>query len=188
MRQAISERTPSMRRGGEGAMVAIVALMAFTAAPASAGGNEFDDGFEDQLGRLVATEVFQLGRAVLTGGYHHAAHSYGRHPDDYRPYRRHDHYRHRGHAKHHRWHHWRHHRDHGHDYDEPCNVEFHERVRRNHFKRVMTALSRSEDGQALAEYTLVLAFIALVCIIALAAIGVAVSGVLSDFASYLGGP
>lgn len=58
----------------------------------------------------------------------------------------------------------------------------------NHFKRVMTALSRSEDGQALAEYTLVLAFIALVCIIALAAIGVAVSGVLSDFASYLGGP
>lgn len=109
-------------------MFAIVALMAFTAAPASAGGNEFDDGFEDQLGRLVATEVFHLGRAVLTGGYHHAAYAYGRHHDDYGPHRGHGHYRHR--------HHWRHHH-HGYGYDEPCNVESHERVRRDRHGEVV---------------------------------------------------
>lgn len=57
----------------------------------------------------------------------------------------------------------------------------------NFFIRSLTKLSRSEDGQALAEYTLVLAFIALVCIIALGAVGLAVSGTLSDFAGYLGG-
>jgi len=51
----------------------------------------------------------------------------------------------------------------------------------------LTDLSRSEDGQALAEYSLVLAFVALACIIALGAIGLAVSGTLSDFAGFLGG-
>jgi pilus assembly protein Flp/PilA len=35
-----------------------------------------------------------------------------------------------------------------------------------------------EDGQALAEYGLILAFIAIVCVLALTALGVAVSGVL----------
>lgn len=37
-----------------------------------------------------------------------------------------------------------------------------------------------EDGQALAEYGLVLALIAIVCVIALTALGVAVSGVLGS--------
>lgn len=34
-----------------------------------------------------------------------------------------------------------------------------------------------EDGQALAEYGLILAFIAIVCVLALTALGVAISGV-----------
>lgn len=37
-----------------------------------------------------------------------------------------------------------------------------------------------EDGQALSEYGLILAFIAVVCVLALGALGVAVAGVL-DF-------
>ena len=40
----------------------------FAAAPARAGG-EFRDGFEDQLGRLVALEVFHVGHVLLTGGW-----------------------------------------------------------------------------------------------------------------------
>jgi pilus assembly protein Flp/PilA len=37
-----------------------------------------------------------------------------------------------------------------------------------------------EDGQALAEYGLILAFIAIVCVLALTALGVAVSGLLGS--------
>jgi len=47
-------------------------------------------------------------------------------------------------------------------------------------------LLTDEDGQALAETSLVLAFIALVCILALTAIGLAVSGSLNDFAAAFG--
>lgn len=50
---------------------------------------------------------------------------------------------------------------------------------------IRAALHR-EDGQALAETTLVLAFIALVCILALTAIGLAISGSLNDFAAAFG--
>lgn len=44
-----------------------------------------------------------------------------------------------------------------------------------------------EDGQALAEYGLILGLIAVVCIIALTGIGLAVSGQLSSVSSALGG-
>lgn len=57
----------------------------------------------------------------------------------------------------------------------------------NLFIRSFAGLDRPEDGQALAEYSLVLAFVALACIIALGAIGLAVSGQLSEFAGFLGG-
>lgn len=57
----------------------------------------------------------------------------------------------------------------------------------NFFISKLTKLNPSEGGQALAEYSLVLAFVALACIIALGAIGLAVSGTLSDFAGFLGG-
>ena len=36
-----------------------------------------------------------------------------------------------------------------------------------------------EDGQALAEYALILAFIAIVCVLAVTLLGVAISGALS---------
>lgn len=44
-----------------------------------------------------------------------------------------------------------------------------------------------EDGQALAEYGLILGLIAVVCIIALTGIGLAVSGQLSAVSGALGG-
>lgn len=37
-----------------------------------------------------------------------------------------------------------------------------------------------EDGQALAEYALVLAFIAIVCVLAVTALGLAISGAFSS--------
>ncbi len=40
-----------------------------------------------------------------------------------------------------------------------------------------------EDGQALAEYSLILALIAVLCLIALGALGAAVSGVLGNVAA-----
>jgi len=46
---------------------------------------------------------------------------------------------------------------------------------------IISRLDR-EDGQALAEYGLILAFIAIVCVLALTALGVAVSGVLGGVA------
>lgn len=46
---------------------------------------------------------------------------------------------------------------------------------------------QSEDGQALSEYGLILALIAVFCIIALGALGAAVSGVLDQVAAALGG-
>lgn len=53
------------------AALACAGLLA--AAPAQAG-NEFRDGFEDQLGRLAAVGVFHLGTALLVG--HHAPHTH----------------------------------------------------------------------------------------------------------------
>lgn len=44
-----------------------------------------------------------------------------------------------------------------------------------------------EDGQALAEYGLILGLIAVVCIIALTGIGLAISGQLDSVAGALGG-
>ena len=53
----------------------------------------------------------------------------------------------------------------------------------------MAILSRftDEDGQALSEYGLVLGLIAVVCIIALTAIGAAISGDLDLLSAALGG-
>ena len=56
--------------------------------------------------------------------------------------------------------------------------------------QVVTAASarlRSETGQAMAEYGLVLALIAVVCIAALTAIGLGISGSLGSITSQLGG-
>lgn len=131
MRQELSERTRSMRRKGGIAIAAILALMAFTAAPAQAGGNEFDDGFQDQLGRLVASEVFHLGKWVLAGGPHYVHHDYRPSHYEPRPHRGHGYARHYRHKRRHYRHDRGHHHGHGHRYDAPCNVETHERVRRD---------------------------------------------------------
>ena len=47
----------------------------------------------------------------------------------------------------------------------------------------LLARFRSEEGQALAEYGLIIALIAVVCILTLTAVGVAVSGELGDIAA-----
>ena len=46
----------------------------------------------------------------------------------------------------------------------------------------LAARFRKEEGQALAEYSLILAFIAAACILALGALGLALAGQLNAFA------
>jgi pilus assembly protein Flp/PilA len=52
---------------------------------------------------------------------------------------------------------------------------------------MIKALLNREDGQALSEYGLILGLIAVVCIIALTAVGVAIQGDLDLLSSALGG-
>jgi len=47
----------------------------------------------------------------------------------------------------------------------------------------LLARSRSEEGQALAEYGLIIALIAVVCILTLTTVGVAISGNLGEIAA-----
>ena len=51
--------------------------------------------------------------------------------------------------------------------------------------RVIMARFEREDGQALAEYGLLLALIAVVCILALTALGIAISGTLGSITAKL---
>ncbi len=63
---------PTRRRAARRPLIALAVFAGaalFAAAPAQAGG-EFRDGFEDQLGRLAALEVFHLGHTLLAS---HAA-------------------------------------------------------------------------------------------------------------------
>lgn len=52
---------------------------------------------------------------------------------------------------------------------------------------IVRALRRvdGEDGQALAEYSLVLAFVAMGCIVVLGALGLLVAGYIDDFTAAL---
>jgi Flp pilus assembly pilin Flp len=52
--------------------------------------------------------------------------------------------------------------------------------------REIITRTRGEDGQALAEYALILALIALACIAILGALGLAISGSLAEFISAAG--
>jgi hypothetical protein len=93
---------PTRRRAARRPLIALTVLACaalFMAAPAQAGG-EFRDGFEDQLGRLAALEVFHVGHILLAG---HASPYYeGR----YAPQHRQHHHKHpRHHVGHHRHHH-----------------------------------------------------------------------------------
>ncbi len=51
----------------------------------------------------------------------------------------------------------------------------------------LVARFRSESGQALTEYGLIMALIAVVCMAALGLIGLAIAGFLDDIAAELGG-
>ncbi len=49
-----------------------------------------------------------------------------------------------------------------------------------HFLRIVSRVNE-ERGQALAEYSLILAFVAMACIIALGALGLAIAGQIDAF-------
>jgi hypothetical protein len=94
-------------------VIACAAL--FMAAPAQAGG-EFRDGFEDQLGRLAALEVFHLGHILLAGHaspyyeMRYAQVHYVPYEVRYAPHHQHHHYKHHHkHPRHHVGHHRHHH-------------------------------------------------------------------------------
>lgn len=71
-------RHEKIRRRRRGAfLTAAASLLCFglAAAPASAGG-EFKDGFEDQLGRLLAVHAFHVGKIALLAGHVSNRHGY----------------------------------------------------------------------------------------------------------------
>jgi len=73
------------------AVIAAFTCASFVATPANAG-NELKNGFEDQIGRLLALGAFNVGRVVL--GYQ-PGYQPGYRPDYRRPYYR-NYYRARG--------------------------------------------------------------------------------------------
>lgn len=115
-----------VRRG----LVTAAALLAAAlfSAPTARAGDEFEDAFKFELGRIAAHEAVSVGRAVLVGGF---PYPYGHYPyygayygtPYYYPYfyGHYGHHRHHygghgyGHFKHHRGHHGHHghHRRHG---------------------------------------------------------------------------
>jgi hypothetical protein len=130
---------PTRRKAAHRPLIALTVFACaalFAAAPAQAGG-EFRDGFEDQLGRLAALEVFHVGHVLLTG---HAAPSYAVHyvPYEvhYAPPQRHQHYKH--HHKHPR-HHVAHHRHH---HGRRCDVHRGHGLHRGHHARAAVAERR----------------------------------------------
>jgi len=118
------------RRCEQVSFLAALALMGLLAAPAHAG-SEFDDGFEDQLGRLFAYEAFSLGRWIVGSAYAHAA--YGPHPHGYEepyPGEYEDDY---DDGEYESDYVERYSRDRG----EPCEYTYRERVRRNRYGEVV---------------------------------------------------
>jgi hypothetical protein len=57
------------------AVAVAIGSVAFTAAPAQAR-DEFENGFEDQIGRLLAFEAYRVGRVVLGGGVPYGPYDY----------------------------------------------------------------------------------------------------------------
>ncbi len=79
--------------------LALLAVLGLAATPARAG-NELRNGFEDQVGRLLAFQVFHAGHAILYGGYgpgYAASARPAPHPARY-AHSRHGHHRHGHHA------------------------------------------------------------------------------------------
>lgn len=101
------KKTSGSRRGfAIACVVAVTTLGLVGAAPARAE-NDFANGFEDQLGRIVAHQAVSLGFLLLSGGAHHQAVRYGVRHEPYRgwthadPYRYRPAYRHKRRARRH---------------------------------------------------------------------------------------
>ena len=71
MRQEMIHRP--IRKRGIGVLAALAAAAAMVAAGPAQARNEFQNGFEDQLGRIAAVGAVNLGLSILTGGYYPAA-------------------------------------------------------------------------------------------------------------------
>ena len=139
------QTTQGMGKWSLAAAVAITALALALPTVASAG-DEFEDGFKDELGRISAHEAVGVGRLILGHILHggHSRHAYPRHDPPHRPtyhpryrdrhhgyydygrprydryvYHEHHHYRHK--RKHYRRHHYKGHRGHGHRQHRHCD-------------------------------------------------------------------
>jgi hypothetical protein len=96
-----TQRTRKLCASALAALGVALAGATLSASPAQAR-NEFENGFEDQMGRLLAVEAFHVGRVILGGGYPWPAYYGGwGHPGwgPPRHYRSKPVYRHRGHGR-----------------------------------------------------------------------------------------
>ncbi len=106
-------RNPHFANTAVAALAVALGALALSAAPAQAR-DEFENGFEDQIGRLLAFEAYRVGSVILGGGYPYAGYHggyarpryeehhyyYPPQPRYYRPrHIHHDHSRNCGHAE-----------------------------------------------------------------------------------------
>ncbi|HEY8156184.1 MAG TPA: hypothetical protein VII72_18785 [Myxococcota bacterium] len=69
MRQETSDQAILARNSGFVALAALAGAVALIAAGPARANNEFQNGFEDQLGRIAAYGAVNVGLQILTGGY-----------------------------------------------------------------------------------------------------------------------
>lgn len=69
-------RNLGIRTSAVGLFALALGAVGFSAAPASAR-NDFQNGFEDQMGRILAFEAFHVGQVILSGGAPYAYHGDG---------------------------------------------------------------------------------------------------------------
>lgn len=72
MRQETSDQAIQERNFGFIALAALAAAAALLAAGSARANNDFQNGFEDELGRIVAHTAVGAGVQILTGGYYPA--------------------------------------------------------------------------------------------------------------------
>ncbi len=130
--EAVKGSTPAGGRHLRSVAIGIVgaAFLLLGAAPAQAGGDQFENGFKDEAGRIAAHAAYGVGAAVLAGLV------YGPPAGYYRPYGPPPGYAY-GYAypapppvqvyeHHHYYHRAKRHHGHGH-YDGPCDVQYGDR-------------------------------------------------------------
>ena len=72
MRQVTSDQSIQHRSFGFIALAALAGAVALIAAGPARANNDFQNGFEDQLGRIAAYGAVNLGLQILSGGYYPA--------------------------------------------------------------------------------------------------------------------